>query len=57
YRQLSMCHSAVDTGEKEDIRVYEFLKEPLIRAFGEETYKDLCIAAEEIRKNPGRFGV
>ena len=34
-----MCHSAVDTGEKEDIRVYEFLKEPLIRAFGEETYK------------------
>jgi len=57
YRQLSMCHSAVDTGEKEDIRVYEFLKEPLIRAFGEETYKDLCIAAEEIRNNPGRFGV
>jgi len=57
YRQLSMCHSAVDTGEKEDTRVYEFLKEPLIRAFGEETYKDLCIAAEEIRKNPGRFGV
>jgi len=57
YQELSICHSAVDTGKEEDVRVYEFLREPLIRAFGEETYSQLCIAAETIRKNPGAFGV
>ena len=57
YQELSICHSAVATGKKEGVCVYEFLKEPLIRAFGEETYSQLCIAAEEIRKEPGRFGI
>jgi hypothetical protein len=27
------------------------LEEPLIRALGEQLYKELCIAAEELRKN------
>jgi hypothetical protein len=31
--------------------VHEFLKEPLIRALGEELYYELCIAAVELRKN------
>ncbi len=57
YQELSICHTAVDTGKNEGVFVYEFLKEPLIRAFGEETYNELCIAATEIRKNPGRFGI
>ena len=49
YQELSICHQAVECGKKEDVYVYQFLKVPLIRAFGEETYRELCIAAEELR--------
>lgn len=51
YQELSICSSAVGCGKAEGIYLYEFLKSPLIRAFGEETYDELCIAAEELRKN------
>jgi len=50
YQELSICSGACDTGSKEGIYVYEFLKVPMIRAFGEEMYGELCIAAEELRK-------
>ena len=52
YQELSICHSALRCGQTQGIYVYEFLKVPLIRALGEETYNELCIAAEELRKNP-----
>jgi len=55
YQELSICLPAVECGHREGIYVYEFLKAPLIRAMGEETYNELCIAAEELRKNPKRF--
>ena len=51
YQELPICHSALRCGRSEDIYVYEFLKIPLIRVLGEEVYNDLCIAAEELRKN------
>ena len=51
YEELAICSPARITGEREGIYVYEFLKEPLIRALGEDMYKDLCIAAKELRKN------
>jgi len=51
YEELSICSAARQAGETDGIYVYEFLKEPLIRAMGEELYKELCIAAAEIRKN------
>ncbi len=35
------------------VRVYEFLKEPLIRRFGEKWYNDLCEAAEAYLKEYG----
>lgn len=54
YQELSVCSSARDCGEKEDILVYQFLKEPLIRAFGQELYDELCLAAEEMKRDPGR---
>ncbi len=54
YQELSICHAAVDCGNSEGVYVYEFLKVPMIRAFGEEIYNDLCIAAVELRKNSGR---
>jgi len=55
YQELSICHSAVGCGKAEGVYVYEFLKIPLIRAFGEELYGELCIAAEELKKNPEIF--
>ena len=51
YEELAICSPARKCGSEEGIYVYEFLKEPLIRALGEEMYKDLCIAADELRKN------
>jgi hypothetical protein len=51
YEELAICSPARVTGEAEGIYVYEFLKEPLIRALGEGLYKDLCEAASELRKN------
>jgi hypothetical protein len=51
YEELTICSSARVAGEREGIYVYEFLKEPLTRALGEELYNELCIAAKELRKN------
>lgn len=50
YQELPICSSALKKGEGDSVFVYEFLKEPLIRAVGEETYIELCIAAQELRK-------
>jgi len=51
YEELAICSPARKAGAKEGLYVYEFLREPLIRALGVEMYNDLCIAAEELRKN------
>jgi hypothetical protein len=51
YEELAICHPARKKGCDDGIFVYEFLKEPLTRALGEEMYKELCIAADELRKN------
>jgi len=48
YQELAICAAARKNG---DTYVYEFLKEPLIRAFGSELYDELCIAAKEIWRN------
>lgn len=50
YEELAICSPARKTGSEEGIYVYEFLKEPLIRALGIELYKELCVAAVELRK-------
>ena len=41
YHQWHVCNCAVKLGEKLDVPVYEFLKEPLIRKYGEQWYKKL----------------
>lgn len=50
YHRWSVCKAAVLLGEKEDVPVYKFLKEPLIRKFGEDWYAELEIVAEEMKK-------
>ena len=50
YNRWDVCKAAVLLGEKENLPVYKFLKEPLIRKFGEEWYQELEIAVEELKK-------
>lgn len=52
YQELPICSPARECGSAEAVYVYEFLKEPLIRALGLNMYNDLCTAAEEMRKDP-----
>ncbi|MDQ1297384.1 MAG: hypothetical protein QG611_1366 [Bacteroidota bacterium] len=48
YQELAICSAACEKGNEESVYVYEFLKEPLIRALGEDIYNELCIAAKEL---------
>ena len=50
YEEWSICLAARERGSSEGLYVYQFLKEPLIRALGEDVYNQICIAAEEFRK-------
>ena len=50
YHEWPICHAAREKGRKNGTFVYQFLKEPLIRAFGEDIYDQLCIAARELKK-------
>lgn len=51
YQELSICSHARECGTNEGVYVYEFLKPPLLRVFGDEVYNELCIAARELRKD------
>lgn len=50
YHRWSICSCAVSLGNKEKVPVYQFLKEPLIRKFGQAWYDQLVIAAQELKK-------
>lgn len=50
YHRWRVCKAAVLLGDKEGLKIYQFLKEPLIRKFGEAWYNELCIAVEEYKK-------
>lgn len=47
YHRWKICKCAETLGRSKNIRVYEFLKNPLIRRFGVEWYDELCMAARE----------
>jgi hypothetical protein len=57
YDEWPICRPAVENGIKNNIRLYKFLKDPLIRAFGKEWYEQLEFAADEFDKTGGRLGV
>ena len=50
YHQWKVCKAAVMLGNREDVKIYQFLKEPLIRCFGEDWYNELSLVAEEYNK-------
>ncbi len=45
-----ICQDAFANGKKENVRVYEFLREPIERYFGEDFYQALCEAAKMLNK-------
>ena len=48
YHRWAVCKDAVEKGEELNLPVYRFLKEPLIRRFGEEWYEELCQVASQL---------
>ncbi len=48
YNRWDVCHDAVVLGRKLGLRVYQFLKDPLVRRFGEEWYKELEEVAKQV---------
>ena len=50
YHKWSVCKPAMILGKKENLRIYKFLKEPLIRKFGESWYQALDTCATELDK-------
>lgn len=49
YHRWDVCKAAVILGRKENVPVYKFLKEPLIRKFGKDWYAELELVAEELQ--------
>ncbi len=50
YHKWDICKAAELLGKKEGVKVYQFLKAPLIRKFGEAWYEQLEICAEELKQ-------
>ena len=49
YNRWKICEDAIKKGQALDLPLYQFLKEPLIRRFGEAWYQELCNVADELR--------
>lgn len=50
YHRWSVCNCARKLGNKSEVPVYKFLKEPLIRKFGHEWFDQLEMANVELKK-------
>lgn len=53
FDRWKICRPAEKLGREKGIRVYEFLREPLIRRFGREWYDELELTAREYLKQHG----
>lgn len=50
YDRWDVCQAAVIKGHREGIPVYKYLKEPLIRRFGQAWYDELELTVSELKK-------
>jgi len=48
YNRWKICEDAIRKGRALNLRVYQFLKEPLIRRFGAAWYQELCEVATQL---------
>ena len=51
YQQLRICKPGRQCGASQKLPLYKFLKEPLIKKYGEEWYKELEIAADYLKSS------
>jgi len=49
YDVWNICNDAVALGKEKNIKIFEFLKEPLIRKYGEDWYNEVCIAESYLK--------
>lgn len=50
YHQWDVCRTAREKGRELHLPVYRFLKDPLVRRFGEAWYNELCDVADELKR-------
>lgn len=50
YNRWDVCKAAIEKGKALNLPLYQFLKEPLIRRFGEAWYQDLLEMVEELKR-------
>lgn len=53
YNRWDVCHDAVKKGNELRLPVYRFLRDPLVRRFGEDFYQQLCDAAQLLASEAG----
>lgn len=53
YHRWKICHAAETLGRRKEIRLYQFLAQPLTERFGKEWYDELCTTAEEYLRQYG----
>lgn len=49
YQELNICKPGRECGVSQKLPLYKFLKEPLIRKYGEEWYNEVEIAGEHLQ--------
>ncbi len=54
YDRWSICKPACKLGDSLKVPIYKFLKDSLTRKFGEEWYKELEVAAEELTRHSAK---
>jgi hypothetical protein len=50
YHRWDVCKDAREKGKALNLPVYKFLKDPLIRRFGQEWYQELCDVAQQLKE-------
>ena len=50
YEAIDICAPACECGDKLQVPLYRFLKEPLVRLYGEDWYEELCEVDKELKK-------
>jgi hypothetical protein len=51
YEEIDICKPACACGERLNVKVYQFLKEPLIEAYGKEFFNELKLVDKAIQQN------
>ena len=49
YNRWNVCKMAIAKGMQENLYLYQFLRDPLIRRFGEDWYQDLLDTVKELK--------